>query len=319
MDELNKQNIAVKAAKAIVDNGSIQMAVLKSSIAIEDKVGQLLNKEIELPEAEPFPEIPEFPSEMAISNLPEVQKVEVVNPSDFEELKNVLEKIYAKEDEEVDFSDTNMLLEGILNQLQTETSDVEEYKELKQIVEKLVLVKDSIDAIDIPSFDYAKLAKIIKDNLNINVSTRATGAIKNKQDIQINPATEEKQNEIIAAIQSGGGGGGGASVVGIKDESDVRITPAKETTQVTLRQLLEGILEAIQSVKILGAVRGTSADLRVTAVGGTVTTVTTVSTVSTVSTVANQTSIGGFAANQIVPSQQNLVAVMSNINNIKIT
>ena len=169
MDEANKKGIAVKTAKAIVDSGSVQMATLKESISLHEKVDELLAKEIKFPEVEPFPEIPEFPTEIAITNLPEVQKVEVLNPSSFEDLKAILEKIYTKESEDVDFSDTNKLLEGILNQLQTETNDAEEYKELKQIAEKLILVKDSINAIDIPTFDYAKLAKIIKDNLNINV------------------------------------------------------------------------------------------------------------------------------------------------------
>ena len=193
MDEANKKGIVVKTAKAIVDSGSVQMATLKESISLHEKIDELLAKEIEFPEAEPFPEIPEFPTEIAITNLPEVQKVEVLNQNGFEDLKAILEKIYTKESEDVDFSDTNKLLEGILNQLQAETNDQEEYKELKQIVERLILVKNSIDAINIPSFDYVKLAEIIKDNLNINVNTRATGAIKNKQDIQINPATEEKQ------------------------------------------------------------------------------------------------------------------------------
>lgn len=160
--------------------------------------------------------------------------------------------------------------------------------------------------------------------------SKLTSKVKltDKDDIEINPASNEKLDEVITAINNGGGGGGGgASVVGIKDEADVRITPAKETTQISLRQLLEGILEMAQNLRVLGAVRGVLADLRVNVINtpavtvssGTVTTVTTVSTVTTVGTVSNQTSMGGYLANQIVPSQQNLVAVMSNINNIKIT
>jgi hypothetical protein len=88
------------------------------------------------------------------------------------------------------------------------------------------------------------------------------------------------------------------------------------TPQRTIKELLESLLEATQSLRILQNVRGTLADLRVTPVGGVVTTV---STVTTVTTVSNQSSIGGFAANQQVPALQNTVAILSNINNIKIT
>lgn len=140
--------------------------------------------------------------------------------------------------------------------------------------------------------------------------SKLTSKVKltDKDDIEINPASNEKLDEVITAINNGsGGGGGGASVVGIKDEADVRITPAKETTQISLRQLLEGILEMAQNLRVLGAVRGVLADLRVNVIN------------TPAVTVSNQTSMGGYLANQIVPSQQNLVAVMSNINNIKIT
>lgn len=51
--------LARKTAKSIVDHGSIPMATLKESIKLHDKVDELLAKEIEFPEPQPFPEIPE--------------------------------------------------------------------------------------------------------------------------------------------------------------------------------------------------------------------------------------------------------------------
>lgn len=63
------RELARKTAKSIVDHGSIPMATLKESIKLQDKVDELLAKEIEFPEQEPFPEIPEFPSEIAVTNL----------------------------------------------------------------------------------------------------------------------------------------------------------------------------------------------------------------------------------------------------------
>jgi hypothetical protein len=53
------RELARKTAKSIVDHGSIPMATLKESIILQDKVNELLSKEIEFPEQVPFPEIPE--------------------------------------------------------------------------------------------------------------------------------------------------------------------------------------------------------------------------------------------------------------------
>lgn len=58
-EDLIRVELAKKTAKSIVDHGSIPMATLKESIKLQDKVDELLSKEIEFPEVEPFPEIPE--------------------------------------------------------------------------------------------------------------------------------------------------------------------------------------------------------------------------------------------------------------------
>lgn len=73
------RELARKTAQSIVDHGGIPLATIKETILLKDKVDSLLSKEIEFPEPEPFPEIPEFPSEITVSNLPEIQKVEVLN------------------------------------------------------------------------------------------------------------------------------------------------------------------------------------------------------------------------------------------------
>lgn len=87
------------------------------------------------------------------------------------------------------------------------------------------------------------------------------------------------------------------------------------TPQRKLKELLEGILEALQSVKVLSAVRGVLADLRVSIVNTPAVTVSS----GTITNVANQTQIGGYNANQQIPALQNLIAVQSNINNILIS
>ena len=69
-------------------------------------------------------------------------------------------------------------------------------------------------------------------------------------------------------------------------------------------EVLEEIEHAIQAI---ASTRGIAGDLRVTIVGGGV-------TVS--GTITGIPNIGGTPANQLVPSNQNLIATIANINNI---
>lgn len=66
------RELAKKTAKSIVDHGSIPMATLKESIILQEKVDELLAKEIEFPEQEPFPEIPEVDLTPVIDKLDEI-------------------------------------------------------------------------------------------------------------------------------------------------------------------------------------------------------------------------------------------------------
>ena len=86
---------------------------------------------------------------------------------------------------------------------------------------------------------------------------------------------------------------------------------ALETKQDDQIEVLEEIEHAIQAI---ASTRGIAGDLRVTIVGGGVTISS--GTVTTVNTVTGITNIGGAPANQLVPSNQNLIATIANINNI---
>lgn len=66
------RELAKKTAKSIVDHGSIPMATLKESIKLQNKVDELLAKEIEFPEVTPFPEIPETDLTPVIDKLEEL-------------------------------------------------------------------------------------------------------------------------------------------------------------------------------------------------------------------------------------------------------
>jgi hypothetical protein len=86
--------------------------------------------------------------------------------------------------------------------------------------------------------------------------------------------------------------------------------------------LINTLYEAVRGISAIASAKGVLADLRTSIVGGTlpiVSTVGTVNTVSTITTLSNQTSIGGYSANIVIPAQTNLVAINANINNIIIT
>lgn len=110
----------------------------------------------------------------------------------------------------------------------------------------------------------------------------------------------------------------------LTDESGLPIGPSEELTLKDIQNIEEAIQEMVSQLKFLSSVRGISADLRVTTIGGLITTVSTVTnvttvgtvtTVTTVATVTNIAQIGGIPANQLIPSQQNLIAQMGNVVN----
>ena len=88
-------------AKKVVDHGTgpfaIPLAQLTESILLNESIGNLTKavEAIEIPEAQEI-EIPEYPTELIISNLPEVQKVEITNlpeEKDDEEVKKLLQEL----------------------------------------------------------------------------------------------------------------------------------------------------------------------------------------------------------------------------------
>ena len=102
-------------------------------------------------------------------------------------------------------------------------------------------------------------------------------------------------------------------------DTDGLATEEKQDDMLTIQDQVQ---ELISRLAFLASVRGISNDLRVTilnasiAITGSLTAVTTVTTVTTVSTVSNQTNIGGINATPLVPSNQNILTTLANINNV---
>ena len=133
-----------------------------------------------------------------------------------------------------------------------------------------------------------------------------------------------KHLKVISEKKMGGGGGGNSTpyidetgkplnvILSENGSIPVEITNgATEEQQLAQGEVLEEIEHAVQAI---AAARGIASDLRVTILGGGVTISS--GTVTTVTTVTGITNIGGTPANQLVPSNQNLIATIANVNNI---
>lgn len=312
------RELARKTAKSIVDHGSIPMATLKESIKLQDKVDELLAKEIEFPEQEPFPEIPEFPSEIAVTNLPEVQKVEVLNfPETQAPVVNISPQVVNVEAPVVNVNQEEVVDELVkIAALLSKDEAKEEASGQTQITDQ----KGSI-------IDFKDLFKKLGEQIG---SIRPGGSsvskyLLNQLGVVINPATVEGQADIVSAIENititGGAteanqtnglqkvqivdaGGDAVTVTGGKLDTNAA---AGAATEATLSQIestafwLKSLIRLLKPLSIVtgGGVNRLSVDVNgVTSVAtvAAVTTVTTVTTTTTVGTLSNQTNVGNVSA-----------------------
>ncbi len=164
--------LKMKRARKVVDNGTGPMAIplaqLTESIITNEKLDELISKEIEFPEVEPYPEIPEFPSEIAISNLPEVQKVEVTN---FPEQKAPIVNVEAPKAPVVNVEApiVEMNNEEVVSELQNIASILSKEEEIT--IEKTEIVNKDGKVVDLE-----KLLRDLADRIaNIKVTNNYSG------------------------------------------------------------------------------------------------------------------------------------------------
>lgn len=153
--------------------------------------------------------------------------------------------------------------------------------------------------------------------------------IRTPAGVEINPATEEGQDLIVQAIQGitipapVGGATEAKQDATIQAIQAIEFTvPEGQATEESQEDQVNILADILSGIRSIASARGLLSDLRVTILGGTtavtgtLTGVTTVATVTTVGTVTNMAQVGSVPANSLVPSSQNLVAVMGNINNV---
>jgi hypothetical protein len=121
---------------------------------------------------------------------------------DMSGVETLLKKIASKKNTKVDMSElknVSDILDDVLFAVQTlasksATKREELLPEFKKLNEVLKLINDNVNLIDLPNFDYEKLAEIIRDNVDIKAGGGmgpAVVGIKNLVGDWVNPATEE--------------------------------------------------------------------------------------------------------------------------------
>lgn len=151
-------SIKMRRARKVVDNGTgpfaIPLAQLTEAIISNDKLDALTEsiRSIEMPEY-PEIEIPEYPTDITVSNLPEVQKVEVLNfPEQKAPIVNVpapvvnipapIVNVEAQETQEIDITPIAKEVAKIRAMLESEEKDDTDFEKLfKDLGEKISNIK----------------------------------------------------------------------------------------------------------------------------------------------------------------------------------
>ena len=76
--DIKAKDLSYKAAQSVVEHGSIPLATLKEAISMQEKMDELLAKEIEFPEQEPFPEIPSFPERFQLATFQTYRRLKLL-------------------------------------------------------------------------------------------------------------------------------------------------------------------------------------------------------------------------------------------------
>lgn len=213
-------------ARKVVDNGTgpfaIPLAQLTESILLNEKLDQLLSKEApEMPEY-PEIEIPEFPSEITVANLPEIQKVEITNlPKDKDDkeqlklLKQIAEELKKKEQYDYDIEIDATLKE----QLKGEKGDNGSPDTAEQIADKLNTLEEKVE------LSVLKGWKDFIANLGEKTSaTRVYGTRMLRNLVDVIGAKDATTGQVLTkqadgtfAFETPSGGGGGSVTVTASD------------------------------------------------------------------------------------------------------
>lgn len=192
MDENLDKNLKRKIEKVLKNEGNVSLASLEVALELGDKLEDVAEAiksipETIIPEYPEFPEMPKYPEEVKISNLPEIQKVEVTN-QDSTKVEQLLAELLAeskkKEEYAYDIEIDSTLKEQLRGEKGEDGKDGKDGKdgteiEAGQIVEKLESLtgEDRLDVsairgaeemmLDIVNDKISKIPKPKKQTLNL--------------------------------------------------------------------------------------------------------------------------------------------------------
>ena len=178
--------------------------IVKKLDSVEEAIKAI--PRVEIPEYPKFPEPKDFPA------FPEFPKSMMVNVPDLSSIEKKLDTIIEKEDNE-----TKELIKNALEELKKTKSDVGVVSAINKLAG---IIPKSQDYTDILKEISKKLNPIVQEELRINKEqwkqlTKALSSIggfgggpgavqlRSENGTILNPATEEKQDEIIASLGGG--------------------------------------------------------------------------------------------------------------------
>lgn len=220
--------IIKKRAQKVVDAGmNIPLAQLTENILTNDKLDELIAKE--------SPEIPEYPTEIAVNNLPEVQKVEVVNSGGdfanllFKSLKGEKGESYlltTEDKEEIAKQVVVPVVEKVVEKFETikeipivtnEIKEVAIHETAEEIVDKINTLEEEIKQSAVEG-----LEGLVKKVDNISNSPRGGGSrlFSQLNDVSIVDPTNGQvpiYNSTNQRWENGTGGGGASEFTDLTD------------------------------------------------------------------------------------------------------
>lgn len=225
---MTPDNSIVRRAKKVVDAGmNIPLAQLTENILTNDKLDELIAKE--------SPEIPEYPTEIAVNNLPEVQKVEVVNSGGdfanllFKSLKGEKGESYlltTEDKEEIAKQVVVPVVEKVVEKFETikeipivtnEIKEVAIHETAEEIVDKINTLEEEIKQSAVEG-----LEGLVKKVDNISNSPRGGGSrlFSQLNDVSIVDPTNGQvpiYNSTNQRWENGTGGGGASEFTDLTD------------------------------------------------------------------------------------------------------
>jgi hypothetical protein len=228
-----------------------------------EHIREAIEKLITVIQSQPEPKEVEFSSvETEIRSLQDTirESVASINPVNLSPIVTKLTDILSKIDqiEAPDLISVESLLSQILTSLKRDSEEIDYTPQLDGIKKTLesLNVKEKEDY----SPFLAELEKIIKKNLRIEVSGGGTSSVSNRLGSQINPATQEGQEQIVTAIQN----------ISIPAPTG-GATEAKQDTLIGHVDGIEGILTTIEGNQLPDGHNVTIANITPIPVSGTVT------------------------------------------------